>query len=203
MKHLKIVICFVFWSVLASFAWEDSHSPNYTRVSIPLTEESEEMAKRFAAPGEVGSICSPNLYSADLNEDGKKDYIFERFFGGCGLAACISELHFYLSCPKGYMKTVFTVYCFDKKDIIRHMDKNYFVLTVETGWKSHSYWLNRIYSFGKDGLMREADDEIGAPFPSCIQYLYREIHDQANLPEAEKTQMWIEAKKKVFAQYDE
>lgn len=201
MKMLRLFLCLAVITGMTAFAWENDHSPKFTRASIPLVEEEEDLARRFAADESFDSAPNgiPGLYSADLNKDGRKDYILERFnAGACGLAACVSELSFFLSCPNGYMKSVFTVYCFDKEDIIQYGEANYFLLTTMVGWKSHTYWLHRIFSFGNDGLMREADDEVGAPFPSCIQYLRREVHDQAKLPDAEKKRMWEKAKGNVF-----
>ena len=46
--------------------------------------------------------------------------------------------------------------------------------------------------------MREADDRIGPPFPSYIQYLARENHEQAKLSEDTKKRMWEAAKESIF-----
>lgn len=186
MKMLRLFLCLAVITGMTAFAWENDHSPKFTRASIPLVEEEEDLARRFAADESVDSAPNgiPSLYSADLNKDGRKGYILERFnAGACGLAACVSKLSFFLSCPNGYMKSVFTVYCFDKEDIIQYGEANYFLLTTMVGWKSHTYWPHRIFSFGNDGLMRERrTTRSGLPSPHAYSICGRKCTTRQKCP---------------------
>jgi len=200
LKASSIVFCFVFLSCWLC-AWEPKHCPVYKRTSLPLVEEDDKPIAKMIDLTMYSGFTEKTLYAADLNEDGKKDFIVCAWWGGCGLAAFGCDVFFFLSSPRGYWKTRFKVYCFEKEDILRVNNKNYFLLTTFQSWSTengHNYWLNRIYSFGKDGRMYEADAEIGSPFPSYIQYLERETHEQAKLSEDSKKRMWEEAKSRIF-----
>ncbi len=182
--------------------WEGKHCPAYTRTSLPIVEEDDAFVPRMIDVTKYSGFTDKTLYSADLNEDGRKDFIICAWWGGCGVAMLGCDVFFFLSSPQGYLKTRFRAYCFDKEDILRVNNKNYFLLTVYQSWSTengHNYWLNRIYSFGKDGRLYEADAEIGSPFPSYIQFLERETHEQAKLSDDTKKRMWDEAKANIFA----
>ena len=58
------------------------------------------------------------VFSCDLNHDGKLDFIVNIWSGGCGLAAEGSEVTFLLSCKDGYRATSFYLYDFGAEDFI-------------------------------------------------------------------------------------
>ncbi|GEM_PF-4531723 len=182
-------------------AWQENYAPKFNRVSVPLVEEDDRILPQLIDLQRYAAFTGKYIYSADLNMDGKKDFVVYAWTGGCGLAMCRCDVFFFLSSPQGYYKTSFNAYSFEEKDIIRHGNKNYFLLTLCQSWSTengHNYWLNRIYAFGKDGKMYEADSEVGAPFPSYIQYLERDNHEQAKLSPVEKEKMWQAAKERLF-----
>ena len=206
MKNVFLSILFAGFLPGLLYGWESRHCPDYRRTSLPLVEEDDAAIPKMIDVSKYPEISDKTLYSADLNGDGQKDFIVSAEWCGCGLASLCSDLFFFLSSPEGYVKTLLHVFCFEKEDILHVGEKNYFLLTTFQHWSTengHNYWLNRIYSFGKDGRMREADAEIGPPFPSYIQYLYRETHEQANLSEDTKNRMWEAAKSHVFDDGDE
>ena len=184
------------------FAWQGRYAPNYKRTSLPLTEGSEALMAKLVDLDRYPPVSGKDLHIADLNEDGKPDYIVCAGWGGCGLAAGACELHIFLSAPDGCYRTRMQVHSFEPQDILRVNGKNYLLLTLFQYWSTedgHNYWLHRIYSFGKDGRLREADAEIGPPFPSFIRYLSRENHEEAKLSPETKRRMWETAKQKLFS----
>ena len=206
MKNILLSVLFASLSPCLLYGWESRHCPDFRRNSLPLVEEDDAAIPKMIDVSKYPEFSDKTLYSADLNGDGQKDLIICAPWCGCGLAALGCDVFFFLSSPTGPVKTRFKAYCFEKEDILQVGGKNYFLLTTFQHWSTengHNYWLNRIYSFGKDGQMREADAEIGPPFPSFIQYLYRETHEQADLSEDTKQRMWEEAKAHVFGDDDE
>ncbi len=180
-----------------SFAWIDKYSPNIKRNSISLKEEKKETVSRWINWSKVLKHVSQEVHSCDLNKDGKIDYIVNIGTPMNGLWSSYSEVTFILSSPVGYKINKTGCMGFEVKDIIEHEKNNYYIMTAFCYWSSengHNYWTNRLYSFGKDGKLKDANKEI-AGFPFFIWYTFKENHKPTtHLSDKDKNLMWENAK---------
>lgn len=158
---------------IRSFAWIGDFAPNVKRNPVVLQELDDSEIKRYVDTSKVMPIAPKEIFSADLNQDGKTDYVIFIGSGGCGLAAWFGWVYFVLSSPDGPITTRMDCMGFDTKDLIRFQGKNYFIQTTflsHSAIDGHNYWLYRIFAFGKNGKLLNADKEVGKPFPHRMRY---------------------------------
>ena len=134
----------------------------------------------------VGGIAY--VKSADLNQDGKPDFIVEFCLFGCGLAAEGSTHLFLLSYGRTYTALNYYSYHFGAEDIVRFRRAGpcYFIHNDLIGngeektrdGHNHNFWVYRLYRFkGSQMVMANADDPR---FPKWIWYTFKENHKKTD-----------------------
>ena len=177
-RNLSIVITIL--AILCSYisnAWMDQWAPMIQSEPAKLTVLSTNVVMRFlksnfddyefsAEYAEGGEI--------DLNEDGIKDYVFIVPWMGNGLSASGYYTHFIISDGKGgRIENNLDSFGANLSDIVKINGKIYFRHSdfFESFQKSaHNHWVYQVFSFGKDGVMRNANHEIGDRLPAVTIY---------------------------------
>ena len=125
----------------------------------------------------------------DLNGDGIKDFMFTIPWMGNGLNASGHSVHFIVSDgAKGRIENIVECYGAELSDLVNVGGKTYFRQSnfFEDFKKStHNHWVYQIFSFGTNGVMRCANDEVGRPFPAVTVYYVNPKFKQIELTESD------------------
>ena len=177
----------------ASYAWMDQWAPRMqsepANVSVLSTNvvmrvlqrnyEGYEFSSKYAQGGEI-----------DLNEDGVKDFVFIVPWMGNGLSASGYYTHFIVSDGKGgRIENNLDSYGAELSDIVKINGKIYFRHSnfFESFKKSaHNHWVFQVFSFGKDGVMRNANHEVGDHLPAVTIFYSNPKFKQIELTSADK-----------------
>lgn len=204
----KTIIVIIITSIsFISYGWVENYAPRYTRNPLQLNTLDASSVNAFFDWKNIPELVQRNVYSADLNLDGKPDYIIETGTTMCGLWAAYSTVTFILSSSTGYVVTKTGCMDFEPQDIIQAKGGNYFLMTTFLYWSAkngHNYWHHRLFSFEKNGKLRSANKDVGMPFPSYIQYTNKPNEKQsAILKASERVDIWKHGKEKFwFADYE-
>jgi hypothetical protein len=132
-----------------------------------------------------GALHLIGVYTADLNLDGKPDYIINVPSGGNGLGAAGSYVGFLLSSTNDFTLEGTDTYCFDKADFILLKGKPRFVKS-SYAWekrckdgKEHSFWIYNLLGFAS-GTIQEANDRYSG-FPKIVWYNDAGNHEETTL----------------------
>ena len=133
------------------------------------------------------------MYAADLNRDGREDYLLELPWGGNGLAAEGSVVVFMLSNQTGYRTTALNTMLFDPYAVVRLEGKfptvlhGSLVFANGTDGRGHSFWVHHFFRVQGDTLVQSARA------PVWVQYTFtpRAVATQL-LTDAEKKRAWAE-----------
>ena len=134
----------------------------------------------------------------DLNGDGTDDIALFIPYLGCGLAANGYSAHFLVSDGEGgCMENILECYGAEPSDLVNVDGKTYFRQSNHV-WHSdkseHNYWVYQMFSFGTNGLMKCANDEIGDPFPAITIHYETPRFEPADLEPAVRKEIAEEAK---------
>jgi len=178
------------------------------QLKITVTESGNYMATVIDGNGKPISpsttVCESNewgmlngCFTADLNQDGKADFVAQIYLGGCGLAACRNVIVFALSSEKGYkISTLFSM-CPSAVDFIdlRKDGDCQFIKTDfiygDTGkdGKQHNYWVYHLYEIVGTEL-RPANQLIHG-FPKWIWWSFKDNHKATDqLTDGQKATLW-------------
>jgi len=191
----KLFYMMIFASFPA-FAWMNDWSPDFQRDPVRL----EKLSEKADLPSEAAKLIpklelpafaiAPEFYRADLNGDGKPDYLMKNDYPGCGIMSQFKLVYFVLSSPDGYKLTMTGSMNFELNDIVRIGNRSCYVQTALLYGKEHNYWHNRLFSFEKDGRLKNADHLV-SPFPSYVWYTFKPNHKQsASLTPEDRFEMW-------------
>jgi len=128
------------------------------------------------------------MYTADLNRDGREDYVLELPWGGNGLAAEGSVVVFVLSNSSGYRVTALDTLLFDPNAVVRLGGGNPSVIHTTLVYangsdgRGHNFWVNTFFRVQGDGLVQSTRA------PIWVQYAFK--------PQAAPTQLLTNAEKK-------
>jgi hypothetical protein len=138
-----------------------------------------EFSFKYAEGGEI-----------DLNEDGIKDYVFFVPWMGNGLNASGYYTHFIVSDGKGgRIENSLDSFGAELADVVEINGKIYFRHSCffEAFEKSaHNHWVFQVFSFGKDGVMRNANREVGGHLPAVTIFYSDPKFKQIELTSADK-----------------
>ncbi|MHC4462537.1 MAG: hypothetical protein ACYS6W_02405 [Planctomycetota bacterium] len=162
----------------------------------------------IAGPKVAYSHISSDVYSADLNRDGKEDYIFKRFTGGCGSIFPYScHVVFALSDGDDYTVTATTGlwsgwnYFVDiKGDGQRQFIHTRFVnggnVKGRDG-KRHNYWVYNLLEF-KGGKV-VVNNDLAPHFPRWIWFTSKPNHQPTTqLTRLQKQFLWGNSENQIF-----
>ena len=129
------------------------------------------------------------LASAELNGDGRDDYILRYDPHGCGLAGIGQTITLVLSGKDGHRSHELYQLGFDTDSLVQFKPNGpwHWVVTEMVGvpsgestdGRNHSFWVYRLFRIERDSLKGEPDGFEG--FPKWIQYLHRPNHKETNL----------------------
>ena len=115
---------------------------------IPLTEFSDYYR-----------MGAPEVYSADLNQDGRADFVVYSYSGGCGLACGYCNVAFVLSGDDGgYSLSVVSTLFPDETDFVVLNGRPCFVHTSFQGvnkcsdGKCHNFWIYNLLALDREQL---------------------------------------------------
>ena len=145
-----------------------------------------------------------SVLSADLNGDGKPDYILQHESGGCGLAAAISTLVFFVSEGDRYAGRTMDTFSFGPEDIVRLKKDGpcYFIQSdlrdngrekTKDG-RDHSFWVYELHRFDRNGMAKANADD--ARFPKWVWYTRKDGHRETD-------QLTAAQKKRLMAAGDD
>ena len=134
----------------------------------------------------------------DLNGDGTDDIALFIPYMGCGLAANGYSAHFLVSDGEGgCTENILECYGAEPSDLVDVDGKTYFRQSNHV-WhdekSNHNYWVYQVFSFGTNGLMKCANDEVGDPFPGITVHYETPRFEQADLEPAVRKEIAEEAK---------
>ena len=117
---------------------------------------------------------------------------------GCGLNASLDEVFFIVSDGKGgRIENVADGYGIEASDLVKVKGKVYFrhsYFIEELEKSKHNHWAYQIFSFGKDGVMRCANGEVGSPFPAVTIFYDNPKFKQIGLTAADLKKIADETK---------
>lgn len=181
---------------------------NPDRVLIRVTiEEKGTSVESFDKDGSqtqkkviVSELHSPQeCYIADLNRDGKIDYVVEIYSGGNGLAAEICDVVFILSSQNNYRVTTVNTMSPSEEDFLDLFSDGrcqFLHTAFVDGYpvrgrdgNIHNYWVYNILEVTGDTLRISNSDRPG--FPKWILFTYRPNHTQTDqLTDQNKLDLW-------------
>ncbi len=140
------------------------------------------------------------VFSCDLNGDGRPDFIVNVWSGGCGLAAEGSEVTFLLSARDGYRAASFYLYDFSHQDLVRFQPRGpvYFIFNDLIGsdgektrdGREHNFWVYDLLRMDGNRLVPADADQPG--FPKWVWFTNQANHDETTqLSQAEKDRLLI------------
>ena len=202
--NAKISVIALFLSALvpSANAWMEKWAPVFKSDPVEVKKLSSHSVSNFVKTPRSESPEAYALYSGgyscDLNEDGIDDFMFIIPWMGCGLNASLDEVFFIVSDGKGgRIENVADGYGIEPSDLVKVKGKIYFrhsYFIEELEKSKHNHWAYQIFSFGKDGVMRCANGEVGSPFPAVTIFYDNPKFKQIELTAADLKKMADETK---------
>jgi hypothetical protein len=134
------------------------------------------------------------VFTADLNRDGKPDFIVNIWSGGSGLAAERYATTFLLSDGEKYKAETFSSYDFGPEDIVNLKSNGpcYFIYNefIDNGaektrdGREHNFWVYQLYRIEGANLVPANSDQ--PQFPKWVWYNFRGNHRETDLLTAEQ-----------------
>lgn len=162
---------------------------------VDLSIQGQEVIPRtaFSIPGSVLF----EAYAADLNQDGRQDYILSHWQDGCGLASGYDNLAVMLSTDNGHKLTVISALWRDNGDYMRIDGKScilhtsFHMVDECTDGKSHNFWIYNLLAI--DGDQIRVANELHPDFPKTIWYSFAPNHDETTLLSDEQKQKLLKS----------
>lgn len=136
----------------------------------------------------------PMVYTANLSNDGKIDFVVNLLSGGNGLASGSCNVVFLVSSGESYYLSVVHTFFPDKSDFVIVGKKRCFIQTAfekvypcKDG-ELHSFWVYNLLTIDSDGIRVRAD--LHRDFPKTIWYTFR--------PNSQETGMLTKEQKAVI-----
>lgn len=119
----------------------------------------------------------PIVYTANLSNDGKIDFVVNLLSGGNGLASGSCNVVFLVSAGESYYLSVVHTFFPDGSDFVMVGKKRCFIQTAfETVYpckdgELHSFWVYNLLTIDSDGIRVRTD--LHRDFPKTIWYTFR------------------------------
>ena len=201
---VKILIVTLFLSALvpSANAWMGKWAPEFKSKPVEVKKLSSHSVSNFVKTARSESPEAYALYSegcsCDLNGDGIDDFMLIIPWMGCGLNASLEEVFFIVSDGKGgRIENVAEGYGIELSDLVKIKGKVYFrhsYFIGELEKSKHNHWAYQVFSFGKDGKMKCANEEAGSPFPAVTIFYDNPKFKQVELTAADLKKIADETK---------
>ena len=201
---VKILIVTLFLSALvpSANAWMGKWAPEIKSKPVEVKKLSSHSVSNFVKTARSESPEAYALYSkgcsCDLNGDGIDDFMLIIPWMGCGLNASLEEVFFIVSDGKGgRIENVAEGYGIELSDLVKIKGKVYFRHSYFIGVLEkckHNHWAYQVFSFGKDGKMKCANEEVGSPFPAVTIFYDNPKFKQVELTAADLKKIADETK---------
>ena len=201
---VKILIVTLFLSALVPSAntWMGKWAPEFKSKPVEVKKLSSHSVSNFVKTARSESPEAYALYSkgcsCDLNGDGIDDFMLIIPWMGCGLNASLEEVFFIVSDGKGgRIENVAEGYGIELSDLVKIKGKVYFRHSYFIGVLEkckHNHWAYQVFSFGKDGKMKCANEEVGSPFPAVTIFYDNPKFKQVELTAADLKKIADETK---------
>ena len=201
---VKILIVTLFLSALvpSANAWMGKWAPESKSKPVEVKKLSSHSVSNFVKTARSESPEAYALYSkgcsCDLNGDGIDDFMLIIPWMGCGLNASLEEVFFIVSDGKGgRIENVAEGYGIELSDLVKIKGKVYFRHSYFIGVLEkckHNHWAYQVFSFGKDGKMKCANEEVGSPFPAVTIFYDNPKFKQVELTAADLKKIADETK---------
>lgn len=201
---VKILMVTLFLSALvpSANAWMEKWAPEFKSKPVEVKKLSSHSVSNFVKTARSESPEAYALYSkgcsCDLNGDGIDDFMLIIPWMGCGLNASLEEVFFIVSDGKGgRIENVAEGYGIELSDLVKIKGKVYFrhsYFIGELEKSKHNHWAYQVFSFGKDGKMRCANEEAGSPFPAVTIFYDNPKFKQVELTAADLKKIADETK---------
>lgn len=185
-------------------AWMDQWAPKIKSTPANLTVFSNNAVERFLQRNYDDYHYSAQYSQGgevDFNDDGIKDYVFIVPWMGNGLSACGYYTHFIVSDGKGgRIENTLDSYGAELSDIVKINGKVYFRHSDFFGSfekSAHNHWAFQFFSFGKDGIMRNANHEIGDYLPAVTIFYSNPKFKQIELTSSDRKTITSQTKPKA------
>lgn len=150
-----------------------------------------------------------HVYHADLNKDGKEDFVIISWYAGCGHAASGANVTFFLSTSESYSAVTVSTsnpgpHCFiqlpeNKGPVYIHSSMIYSDEGKDA--KPHNYWVYNLYEFRNGQLVLCNDKD--PRFSKWVWYTFNPNHKETTLlTQQQKEQLWKEHQNKYFFRLD-
>ena len=146
---------------------------------------------------DFGCVAGIAAYTADLNQDGKADFIITSFSGGCGLASGYCNVAFLLSGSNQYTLTTLSTLNPDPTDFILIDQKPVFIhtsfhyVTACNDEKPHNFWVYNLLTFEKDTI--KVSNTLHQSFPKTIWYTFKPNHTETSIITDDQKQQLLKA----------
>ena len=192
----------LFLQVLSAHAWMDQWAPEFKSDPVEVKMLSSRSVSNYVASVKNEDV---NVYaeyskgcSCDLNGDGVDDFMFIIPSMGCGLNASLDEVCFIVSDGKGgRIENGLLGYGVEPSDLVKVKGKVYYRHSndfTEFEKSQHNHWVYQVFSFGKDGKMKCANEEVGSPFPAVTIFYENPKFKQIELTAADLKKIADETK---------
>lgn len=199
---ILMVTLFLLALVPSANAWMGEWAPEFKSKPVEVKKLSSHSVSNFVKTARSESPEAYALYSegcsCDLNGDGIDDFMLIIPWMGCGLNASLEEVFFIVSDGKGgRIENVAEGYGIELSDLVKIKGKvyfrhSYFIWELEKS--KHNHWAYQVFSFGKDGKMKCANEEVGSPFPAVTIFYDNPKFKQVELTAADLKKIADETK---------
>lgn len=185
-------------------------NPEFPRIRLGVNADPDTTSVELLSPDGVRLFGPTNIadsvtfgghrrvYCADLNGDGRPDFVVYVWLGGCGLASGYENAAFLLSADDGYKCTVLTELWPDiENDFVdlngdgscEHIHTSFIYGMEGRDGLAHNYWVYNLVKFeGADVV--EANGQYPG-FPKWIWYTFDENHNPTvQLTSKQKKDLW-------------
>ncbi|MCE9614886.1 MAG: hypothetical protein K8T26_11455 [Lentisphaerae bacterium] len=135
---------------------------------------------------------------ADMNRDGRPDFVVYFWCGGCGLASGYTDLLFLISEAGGYRGTMVTTLTWGEPWVFVDLEGNGACQLIHTSFiygepgrdgKAHNYWVYNVLQV-EGGRLRVAN-EAHPGFPRWVWYTFTPNHRETRqLATEQKARLW-------------
>ena len=202
--NAKIPVVALFLSALVPSvnAWMEKWAPEFKHDPGGIKMLSSRSVSNYVASVKNEDVDAYAAYSkgcsCDLNGDGVDDFMFIIPSMGCGLNASLDEVCFIVTDGHGgRIENGLLGYGIEPSDLVKVNGKVYFrhsYFIEELEKSEHNHWVYQVFSFGKDGKMKCANEEAGSPFPAVTIFYDNPKFKQIELTAADLKKIADETK---------
>lgn len=195
---MRVLFVAMLLFVLVANAWEEEHAPAFkmepAAIEAMPASGLTNFVRRVIRNGFFREVCDEEYLNSpsnffyeyswggvlDLNGDGIKDFVFRIPWMCLGISGAMSTVHIIVSDGKGgRIENVIEGYYVETNDFVEIAGKPYFrqscffeQLNENCAFEKsqHNHWVYQVFAFGKDGVMRCANEEVGSPFPAVTVF---------------------------------